>query len=65
MDVFSGQGLVITIMIVLTAEASKRFGLTKVGSVLFSFVIAVALLKLFQIESLQSQILIDGVPGVL
>lgn len=65
MSVFSDQGLAITIMIVLTATASEKFGLTKVGSVIFSFVIAVALLKLFQIESLQAQVLIDGVPGVL
>lgn len=65
MSVFSDQGLAITIMIVLTAAASEKFGLTKAGSVIFSFVIAVALLKLFQIESLQAQVLIDGVPGVL
>lgn len=65
MDVFREQGLTITIMIVLTTEVSQKFGLTKVGSVIFSFVIAVAILKLFQLETLQSQVLIDGVPGVL
>lgn len=57
--------LAITVMIVLTVEASKKLGLTKIGSVLMSFIIAFGLLKLFQINTLQSEILTDGVPGVL
>lgn len=55
----------IAFMIVLTTIVTKKFHLTKIGSVLMSFIIAFGLLKLFDIHTLQSDILQHGVPGVL
>ncbi len=61
----SQEFLVIAIMIVLTAEVTKKLGLTKIGSVLMSFIIAIGLFKVFQLNTIQSDIITDGVPGVL
>ena len=56
MDMFGEQGLTITMMIILTTEATKQFGLTKTGSILFSFIIAIGLLQLFNLKTIQTEI---------
>lgn len=64
-SVFGDQGLPIAFMIVLSIYAAQKFKLTQVGAVLFSFVIAFGLYYLFNINTIQSSVLANGVPGVL
>ena len=62
---FGVQVLPIVLMIVLTIYATQKFRLTQVGGILISFVIAFGLYALFRINTLQSSVLTNGVPGVL
>lgn len=61
---FGIPGLNIAMLVIFSGIVAKTYKLNQVGAFLFTFIVGFVLYKLFCINTIFSEVIVDGIPGL-